>query len=168
MARYFKHKYFLIFLSAIVLVGAAILFVDQHSYLSPGSSNQNISTPYVQIDELKIPVEIATSTPAIQKGLSGRTSLDPNDGMIFIFSKPDKYRFWMPDMHFPLDIIWIDNGEIVGITKNASNEFDPANPVFYTPPEPAQYVLEVNAGFSEDNDINIGDGVVLNNLGSSQ
>ena len=84
--------------------------------------------------------------------------------MIFVFSKPDKYRFWMPDMHFPIDIIWTNNGKIVGITENASNEFNPANPIFYTPQKPAQYVLEVNAGFSEKNNINIGDKIILNNI----
>ena len=84
--------------------------------------------------------------------------------MIFVFSKPDKYRFWMPNMHFPIDIIWVNSNPVIGITKNVSNEFDPVNPVFYTPPKPAQYVLEVNAGFAEKNYINIGDKVVLNNI----
>ena len=70
----------------------------------------------------------------------------------------------MPDMNFPIDIIWINGDKVVGITKNVSNEFDPANPVFYMPPKPAQYVLEVNAGFAESRNINIGDEAVLNNI----
>jgi len=162
MAEYIRqHKYFLI---AIILVLTAV-FSASRFYRSPDTlPNQDILTPSVQIDGIKIPVEVATSTTAIQQGLSGRTSLDANRGMIFVFSKPDKYQFWMPDMHFPIDIIWINNDKVVGITKNVSNEFDPANPILYTPPEPAQYVLEVNAGFAENRNINIGDEAVLNNI----
>lgn len=162
MAEYIcKHKYFFV---TVVLVLTAI-FSASRFYRSPDVlSNQDVSTPSVQIDGAKILVEVATSTVAIQRGLSGRTSLDADRGMIFVFPKPDKYRFWMPDMHFPIDIIWINSGKVVGITKNASNEFDPVNSLFYMPPEPAQYVLEVNAGFAENRNINIGDEVVLNNI----
>jgi len=156
-----QHKYFFI---AVILVWAAVFSASRLYYSPDVSPIQDVLVPSVQIDETKILVEVATSTVAIQRGLSGRTSLDAGRGMIFVFSKPDKYRFWMPDMHFPLDIIWINSGQVVGITKNASNEFDPANPVFYTPPKPAQYVLEVNAGFVENRNINIGDEVVLNNI----
>ncbi len=156
-----QHKYFLI---AVILTWTAVFSVS-HIYSSPDIlSNQDISMPSVQIGGTKIFVDVATSTVAIQIGLSGRISLDTDRGMIFVFSKPDKYRFWMPDMHFPIDIIWIDSDKVVGITKNASNEFDPANPIFYTPPTPAQYVLEVNAGFAENRNINVGDRVILNNI----
>lgn len=162
MAGYIReHKYSLI---TIILLLTAV-FSASRIYRSPDVlSNQDILTPSVQIDGIKIPVEVATSTIAIKNGLSGKPSLYIGSGMLFVFPKPDKYRFWMPDMHFPIDIIWINSDKVVGITKNVSNEFDPANPVFYTPPTPAQYVLEVNAGFAEKRNINIGDETVLNNI----
>lgn len=119
------------------------------------------SIPTVQIAATKIPVELATTGVAQQKGLSGRNSLDADSGMLFIFARPDTYRFWMPDMHFPLDMIWIQNGKVVDITENVSNQFDPANPRFYTPSSPAQYVLEVNAGFAKRHGIRVGDTVTL-------
>jgi len=162
MVKYIsKHKYFFI---AAILVLTAVFSASRFDRSPNVLPNQDVPKPYVQIDGIKIPVEIATSTTAIRKGLSGRVSLDADRGMIFVFSKPDKYRFWMPDMHFPIDIIWTNNGKIVGITENASNEFNPANPIFYTPQKPAQYVLEVNAGFAEKNNINIGDKIILNNI----
>ena len=55
-------------------------------------------------------VKLATTTAAIEKGLSDRLSLNPDSGMLFIFAKPAIYRFWMPDMHFPLNMIWIKKG----------------------------------------------------------
>lgn len=117
--------------------------------------------PIVEIGQTQIPVELATSSEAIQKGLSGRPSLDKDKGLLFIFSKPYKYRFWMPDMNFPIDIIWINNGKIVEISKSVTNKFDPAKPVFYAPQEPAQYVLEVNAGFSDQKGFSVGDSVLF-------
>lgn len=121
-------------------------------------------SPTAQIAGTKIQVEIATTSAAVQKGLSGRSLLDADKGMLFIFARPDTYRFWMPDMHFPLDMIWIQNGTVVDISKNVSNKFNPAAPKFYTPSSPVQYVLEVNAGFSARKHIRIGDAVTFTNL----
>ena len=71
----------------------------------------------------------------------------------------------MPDMHFPIDMIWISSGKkVVGVSANVSNEFDPANPKFYKPPSPAQYVLEVNAGFASRLGIETGDRVTFTNI----
>lgn len=123
-----------------------------------------VTTASVTIGQTIIPVELATSTAALQKGLSGRISLDSQSGMLFIFAKPDKYRFWMPDMLFPLDIIWINDGKVVDISENVSNKFDPTDPNFYTPSQPVQYVLEVNAGFAASKRIQIGDTTILNGI----
>ena len=118
----------------------------------------------VLIGSTKISVELARTTAQINKGLSGRLSLDPYNGMLFMFSKASIYRFWMPDMHFPLDLIWINNGKIVDISAHASNDFNPTNPVYYRPKSPAQYVLEVNADFCKNHGIKIGDKVTFENI----
>ncbi|OGE83874.1 MAG: hypothetical protein A3B23_01265 [Candidatus Colwellbacteria bacterium RIFCSPLOWO2_01_FULL_48_10] len=119
------------------------------------------ATPAVDIGRVHIPVEIARDDASLQKGLSGRVSLDPEKGMLFVFPKPDIYPFWMPDMYFPIDIIWINSGYVVDITADVPNDFDPHNPKFYAPKTPVQYVLEVNAGFARTQNINIGDKAVL-------
>ncbi|MBI2466143.1 MAG: DUF192 domain-containing protein [Candidatus Sungbacteria bacterium] len=119
-------------------------------------------SPYVQINNVKILVEVAKTEAEVQKGLSGRKSLDANRGMLFIFPQPDYYRFWMPNMHFPIDIIWINENRVVGISQNVPNEFDPKNPKFYTPPRPADQVLEVNVGFAQKKNIKVGDDVIFN------
>ncbi|MCE9643722.1 DUF192 domain-containing protein [Candidatus Parcubacteria bacterium] len=121
-------------------------------------------TPSVSIHGTRIRVDVATTTAAVRKGLSGRTRLEEDEGMLFIFSVPDIYRFWMPDMNFPIDIIWVHDGVVADISRNVSNEFDPAKPVFYSPRVKVEQVLEVNAGFAAEHGIEVGDPVVLRNI----
>lgn len=137
-----------------VTEGAASIVADQSA--SP--------RPSVTIGAIPVMVEIATTSAAVQKGLSGRAYLGRDQGMLFIFSQPDRHRFWMPDMRFPIDIIWIAGDKVIDIDKNVSNRFDPARPVFFTPSSPVRYVLEVNAGFSKKYGIKIGDPVAFNRI----
>jgi len=89
-------------------------------------------------------VEIADTATLRSKGLSNRPSLQTGTGMIFIFDKPDIYGFWMKDMNFPIDILWIDaDWKIVSIEKNVSPDTYPKT---FTPSKPIKYVLETNAG----------------------
>ena len=77
--------------------------------------------------------------------------------MLFIFNSADNYGFWMKDMIFPIDIIWIgENKKIVYIEKNVLPESYPKN---FSPNVKAMYVLEVLSGFSEKHNIKIGDEV---------
>ncbi|MDP3965468.1 MAG: DUF192 domain-containing protein [bacterium] len=177
MLQFIKVKgIFFIFLLALAGVwvlgrgGVGTLVIGPASQISPPSSSASLAIepqapaivgPSVTIGQTVIAVELATTTEAVQKGLSGRASLGSQSGMLFIFSKPDIYRFWMPDMHFPLDIIWVNDGTVVDISENVSNEFDPRAPRFYAPSKPVRYVLEVNAGFAADKNIQIGDPVVF-------
>lgn len=143
-----------LFVSLLLLTGGVIFITPQPIFLD---------NPYITIhgtnNETQIPVELAKTEEEIQKGLSNRASLEPDQGMLFVFNEPKIYKFWMRDMQFPLDMIWINNDKIVGIEKNIPANFNHENPIFYSPPEPAQYMLEVNAGFAEANNINIGNTV---------
>lgn len=132
----------------IVLVAAAVLKVGQYSQ----------DHGKVIIGDVKIKVEIVDDSAEMQKGLSGRESLDENEGMLFVFSQAGQPTFWMKDMKFPIDIIWIQNDEIVDIAPNlpvVAGEFLST----YEPKEPANYVLEVNAGFVDEHGIKVGDKV---------
>lgn len=170
-----KRTYF-IGLTVLVLAVAAMLLTlrdvqESRVDLSPGNApepqreaNDIPAESLVRIGNVYVSVEIATSAAAVTKGLSGRPSLPPDAGMLFAFDKPDRYRFWMPDMRFPLDILWIDGGRMVDIDHDVSNVFDSANPVFYTPSTPVRYVLEVNAGFANKHGIRIGDAIEFLNI----
>ena len=87
-------------------------------------------------------VRIADSLAERAQGLSGTAALAPDEGMLFVFERAGMYGFWMKDMYYPIDIIWL-NDELrpVGITKNISPDTFPT--VFY-PPVPVRYVLEVS------------------------
>lgn len=102
-------------------------------------------------------VEVAETQYLLEKGLSGHAPLSDSEGMLFVFSQPDNYGFWMKDMLFPLDIIWIDQDfKVVHIEKALSPETYPK--IFY-PGALSKYVLEINSGLSDKLDINIGDEV---------
>ena len=116
-------------------------------------ANQNQNA--LSINDIKINIEIADNPKEQSQGLSGREYLAPDSGMLFVFPQLITPSFWMKDMKFSLDLIWIDeNGKIIEITKNVS----PATyPESFSPPSPIKYVLEVNAGWTDENNIKIGD-----------
>jgi uncharacterized membrane protein (UPF0127 family) len=92
-----------------------------------------------------------------QLGLSGHKPLLDDQAMIFIFSNEGNYGFWMKDMLFPLDIIWIDsNFKITTIEKSLTPETYPK--IFY-PDSPSMYVLEISAGEADKLNLKIGDDV---------
>src|SRR4026208_1251957 len=71
----------------------------------------------VTINGHTLNIEIAQTQIEREKGLSGRDTLPENSGMLFVFDKPDYYAFWMKDMKFPLDFIWIRDQKVVQITE---------------------------------------------------
>jgi uncharacterized membrane protein (UPF0127 family) len=100
-------------------------------------------------------VEVAQTSVERQKGLSGHMPLLENSGMLFVFDRPDDYGFWMKDMFFPLDIIWISNDyRVVHLEKNISPD---TYPTVYYAGVPVLYVLEISAGQIDKNNIKIGD-----------
>ena len=98
-------------------------------------------------------VEVVKTPQAQAQGLSTRQDLVENEGMLFVFDHPARYSFWMKDMNFPIDIIWLNqNFQVVYIKKNA----EPSSyPEIFTSDQNAQYVLEVIAGFSDRNNLEL-------------
>ena len=123
---------------------------------------------YVQIGDVKVKVELALTKEAQEQGLSGRSGLKDDTGMLFVFSYPDKYYFWMKDMHFPIDILWLvpteggvglgEDQRIIYIKKNAQPETYLET---FGPDQNTKYVLEVNAGFSDMYNLKVGDKVLF-------
>lgn len=117
----------------------------------------------IQIRGVKIEAEIADTYLARNRGLGGRDSLASNSGMLFIYDKPDIYRFWMKNMKIPLDFIWIREDTVVDLLVNVLPP-DPATPdnqlTVYQPKEQVDSVLEVNSGFINTYQIQIGDKII--------
>lgn len=149
MKRQEKNKTLFIILFSILAI-AIILYLKKQN-------TENIVT----INGKKILIEIADSPEEHQQGLMFRTSLKENRGMLFIFEQPSAVAFWMKNTLIPLDIIFIDgNNRITDIQTAHPCTADPCPT--YKPTQQILYVLEVNAGFAEKNNINVGDKVEIN------
>lgn len=114
----------------------------------------------IKIGSTVIKVEVADDSSKRKIGLGGRDSLATDTGMLFVFDSPVKPQFWMKNVKFPLDIIWIKNMTVVDIIKNAAvpppDVADDALPR-YVPNQEVDMVLEVNAGFVDSKGIQNGD-----------
>lgn len=122
--------------------------------------------PKLIIGETVVFVDIAKTSTEKQKGLSGRDRLDNNEGLLFVWDEPTTPGFWMKDMNFAIDIIWIVDNRVVGIEKDVQPQPGQSDNelVRHYPPEPITHVLEVNAGFSEKHEIGVGDNLEFGNL----
>ncbi len=108
------------------------------------------SLPLVTIGDTTWSVELAITPAERSQGLSGREVLPQGTGMLFIFEGDQHLTFWMPDMNFPLDMVWIDSGcHVVDATLNAPVP-EPGQGLAdlprFSPQAPARFVLEINAG----------------------
>ncbi|OGI95749.1 hypothetical protein A2917_00320 [Candidatus Nomurabacteria bacterium RIFCSPLOWO2_01_FULL_42_17] len=111
----------------------------------------------VEIAGQSIKVELAITNAERELGLSGRSGLKEDEGMLFVFPQPGNYPFWMKDMNFPIDIIWIsEEGKIVYLKKDARPQ---SYPGIFGPDEQVKYVLEVVSGFSDKFNLKVGDRV---------
>lgn len=106
-------------------------------------------TVTVTIQGQEVYAEVAQSDAAKAKGLSGRKQLPRDHGMYFPFVQAQVYEFWMPDMFVPLDIVWVDAGVIVDISRNVPVPRAGQDPARVTPAVPASAVLEVRAGVAD-------------------
>ncbi len=117
--------------------------------------------PTVMINGTTFTVELAITPEEITRGLGGRDSLKPLNGMLFIRDHKERYRFWMGNMRFPLDFLWIDGNRIVDITKNVpitkNGEIPQLEPV-----APVDKILEINAGETDKAGIKVGDTLLFN------
>lgn len=117
----------------------------------------------LQIGEKTYNVELAKTQEEQQHGLSGRDQIG-SDGLLFIFPQARKVGFWMVDMKFDLDFVWIEGGVVTEITPNVPKPKEGQSqdelPRYY-PQSPASMMLEVPAGFAQREGIKVGDVVKL-------
>lgn len=130
------------------------------------SQNTSPSTTYrkIKVAETDLSVVIADTQEERKIGLSETSSLSDDEGMLFVFeSQNTSPAFWMKDMEITIDIIFINDGKIVKIYKNVRPQPDtPDNELtLYRANEPVDYVLETASGWSDKNNIQVGDSVEL-------
>lgn len=128
------------------------------------TSMNNMNNAYVvEIGDRTIHVILAKTPTEQSKGLAIKDSMNEDEGMFFIFDKPEKYSFWMKDMKFPIDIIWADTtGKIVHIEKNLQPCLFLLPCTSYSPDIDSLYVLEVVSNFTNKYNIKPGDQINSN------
>ncbi|MBI2074867.1 MAG: DUF192 domain-containing protein [Candidatus Levybacteria bacterium] len=122
-------------------------------------------TPTATVNNQKFNLLIPKTTSDKEIGLSKYSSLPQNTGMLFIFERADFYSFWMRDMKFPIDIIFIKGDKIATIYENVQppKSKDESIPL-YKPTSASDKVLEINANLSKKYNIKEGNTVKIENL----
>lgn len=142
-------RIFLLIIVLFALAGLAALMQPKEQQA------QDVVLRDILMKEQKLSVEIADTIQKQGQGLSGRPSMKENEGMLFVFQESAPRSFWMKDMRFPIDIIWINaEGVIVGIAPEVSPETFPRT---FQSPLPVPYVLELSAGWVQSHGVLVGD-----------
>lgn len=161
-----------ILLAAVTLEIFSILSCKSYATELQDSNKTSVNNPdfypqykktTVSINGFKVLLALASTDEQRIKGLSGLEKLNENEGMLFLFDQPSKQGFWMNEMKFPIDIIWLDsNSRVIHTERN----LEPCR-IFmachvYTPQVDSLYVIELRSGFTNDHSIKNGTIINLN------
>lgn len=141
-----------LFAIAVVLVGIfSLWFYSRHPLQTT-----------VTVRNATFIVDVAITAKEKEIGLGYRESLAAGHGMLFVYDHKEIYSYWMRNMKFPIDIVWIDDRTIVDITKNVPVSGKPLSELpIYHPIVPVDKVLELPAGTSDRVGIIIGDKIII-------
>ena len=110
----------------------------------------------VSAGRAKFSAEVADTTLARAQGLSGHAPLGKDEGMIFIFPRPSSGSFWMYRMLFGLDLVWVYQGKVIGITPDV-RPMSETGYRLYSPPAPYDLVFEIPSGSAKRHGVRVGD-----------
>jgi len=162
-----------VLVAVVVIFAGALIFAGKNASVSqnqmvstntntnPSPSRQNLKNVVANIGGSHLVAFVAQTERDRSRGLSGVKSINPNEGQMFTFDTEDYHTFHMKDMKFSLDFIFInDQGTVVDVVKNVSPDFEGT----ITPKYPASTVFEVNAGWADLNQIEVGQTVKITDL----
>ncbi len=130
--------------------GLIVLAIFAFSLLTLHQKN----TCRLALESTCLRLEFANTPAQQERGLGGRDSMPYKQGMLFVLDGNNDACFWMKDMRFPLDIVWLNsNKQVVKIEAGLKPDTYPQS---YCPDQQANYVLEVNSGLAAQNHIKIG------------
>lgn len=109
----------------------------------------------------EVKAELSVSSKKLAKGLSGRKEMARDTGMLFVFEKEGIHPFWMKDTLIPLDIVFMDSSfTVVDMRKNLQPCNDAVcDKIIST--KNFKYALELNSGWTDENNLKIGDKIEL-------
>lgn len=131
----------------VILVACGLLLAG---YITSKSSERR---EQITLASSTYDLEVVTDENSQQKGLSGRAGLARGTGMLFAYENEGQRCIWMKDMHFSIDILWINASK--RLTRVESNIRPESYPEQYC--ARAKNVLELKAGEAIKNDLKIGD-----------
>lgn len=150
-------------IGAVCIAVAGILVVYLRAAALPGRDAADIT-----INGQTIRAEVVSTESAREKGLGGRSGIGADEGMLFVFERPGLHGFWMKDMHFPIDIVWMADGKIVSIEENVDPQIGASESELknYFPETFDDRVLELQAGRVKTLGARVGDSVTIINSGT--
>lgn len=116
-------------------------------------------TTKIRLAGTDLHVLVAKTPKQWEKGVGGRKSLEPYDGMLFVFSSSRRQAMVMRDTLFPLDIVWLQKGVVVDMAPQIQPEIGVKEALLtrYYPRDNANMVLELPAGWLSHHSLKIGD-----------
>lgn len=141
-----KRMILIVFFSFILLIGGFIWLMFDLQKQGPEIPGVSTSTAVLDLGDRQIIVDVADTDLARTRGLSYRDSLDQDRGMYFMFASSSVQYFWMFQMRFPLDIIFLNDDTVVSVSSNVPNPKGLMPPAIVNSRVPANRVLEINAG----------------------
>jgi uncharacterized membrane protein (UPF0127 family) len=148
---------------ALIIILLLISFGVSKVFFGKGLPFQKQTTAEINNHIFKL--TIAKSTKEKEIGLSGKKDLPKDQGMLFPFDKEGFYGFWMKNMQFPIDIIYIKKGKIITIFENVKPPKEAKGKlIVYQSTEPADSVLEIKAGLVKKYQIKVGNEVKYENI----
>jgi uncharacterized membrane protein (UPF0127 family) len=145
----------------IIIISVIIILIIVLSFFRK-NTNPPLNTVKINLNNKEYQIEIARTIAQKAAGLSNRTQICSNCGMIFLFSGDTSLPFWMKDTLIPLDMIWINSK---GIVTDIITTTDLKSLKVLQNTKPAKYVIELNANDAEKIGLNVGDTIKLpNNL----
>jgi uncharacterized protein len=111
----------------------------------------------VTVKGFELNADVPITSELMARGLAVKNQLKESEAMLFVFEESAQHSFWMKDMKFPIDIIWLDSdGKVVHIEQNLQPCVSVLICTSYSPDIDSQYVLETVAGFTQRHNISVG------------
>ena len=134
-----------------VLLGISVVILQAYRKPIATSGCFDFGQAQVMVGEAVFRTALARTPAQQQRGLGGCRHMQDGQAMYFPVRPAARPAFWMKDMHFPIDIVWISDNQVISIEHNiappAANTL--TLPVYH-PPQPVDAVLEMNAGLAQE------------------
>lgn len=146
----------IIFLVIILILVGIVIFSMYVRETNPVNAYQ---TKTLRVGKAELEVFVADTSEKRTQGLMNVSELAANTGMIFMFPESAPRTFWNKNTLVPLDLIWVRQGQVVGVSSLPSITQSDNQIVSIPSPEAIDWVLEANAGWASAHDVKVGDQV---------